>query len=101
MATWLLFDKLLDVVTLVGVGEKRCHKNLQECEPSELKLIIALSGCSACIICLEPLTGVALIGLAGDEMLVEREKSPGPYWFAIALHFLIGIGAPYLLMFAA
>ncbi len=97
--------QLIDVATRVRRQEAMgCHKNFLKREPSELKLMftaIVLSGFSACIICLELLTGFALIGLAGNEMLVEREKSPGPYWFAIALHFLIGIVFPYLLMFAS
>ena len=52
------------------------------------------------IIGLELFTGCAVIGWAGDNMIVEREKSPGPYWFAIILHVLVGVGLPLLIFFA-
>ncbi len=50
------------------------------------------------VIGLELYTGFAFLGWAGDNRVVEREKSPGPYWFAISFHLLIAIGFP-LLMF--
>jgi len=53
------------------------------------------------VIGLELFTGCALIGWAGDNMVVEREKSPGPYWFAVILHSLIGIGLPLLFVIAS
>lgn len=58
-------------------------------------LVVSLS-----IIVLELLTGFALIGWTGDSMLVERAKSPGPYWFAIVLHAAIGIALPLLFLLA-
>ena len=30
--------------------------------------------------------GIAVTGLQGDSPFVEREKSPGPYWFVMACH---------------
>ena len=64
-------------------------------------MAIGLSVFSIFIIGLELFTGCAMIGWAGDNMVVERKKSPGPYWFAITLHSLVGIGLPTLLMFAS
>ena len=52
------------------------------------------------VICLELFSGCALIGWAGDHMVVERKKSPGPYWFTILLHSFIGIGLPLAFIFA-
>ncbi|MEM7456348.1 MAG: hypothetical protein AAF456_18525 [Planctomycetota bacterium] len=52
------------------------------------------------IIALELFTGFAVIGWTGDNMLVERARSPGPYWFAIVLHVLIAIGLPALIHIA-
>jgi hypothetical protein len=52
------------------------------------------------IVALELFTGCALIGWTGDNMVVQREKSPGPYWFAIVLHSLIGIVIPAIFFFA-
>ena len=49
------------------------------------------------MIALELYTGHAVVGWAGDNMVVERKKSPGPYWFAIVLHFVVGIGLPIFL----
>lgn len=59
-----------------------------------IPLLIALF-----IIALEVYTGFALIGWAGDNLLVERAKSPGPYWFVITLHSLIFIVLPLYLIF--
>jgi len=53
------------------------------------------------IVALELLTGCALVGFDGDNMVVEREKSPGPYWFAILVHATIGIGIPLLFWLGA
>ena len=52
------------------------------------------------IIVLELFSGFALIGWTGDRMLVERAKSPGPYWFTIVLHAAIGIAIPLLFLVA-
>ena len=34
---------------------------------------------------LEHWTGVAVVGWAGDNSLIERQKGPGPYWLVMAL----------------
>ena len=34
---------------------------------------------------LDLFTGFATIGWSGGNMVVERAKSPGPYWFTIVL----------------
>ena len=34
---------------------------------------------------LELWTGVAVVGWAGDNSLIERQKGPGPYWLVMAL----------------
>ncbi|MEM7782890.1 MAG: hypothetical protein AAF939_13760 [Planctomycetota bacterium] len=52
------------------------------------------------VIGLELFTGFAMIGWTGDYMVVEREKSPGPFWFTIILHMLVGFGLPLLIFFA-
>ncbi len=64
-------------------------------------MVIGLSVFSVFIIGLELFTGCAIIGWAGDNMVVERQKAPGPYWFAITLHCLVGIGLPIVIMFAS
>ena len=43
------------------------------------------------VIGLELYSGCAVIGWTGDRMVVERRKSPGPYWFSIALHTVIAM----------
>jgi hypothetical protein len=55
---------------------------------------------SAFIIALELFTGFAVIGWTGDNMLVEKEKSPGPYWFAITVQLLIFVGFGLIYFFA-
>ncbi len=50
------------------------------------------------IILFELLTGFAVVGWSRDKMVVERAKSPGPYWFTIVLHGLIGLGLPLLVL---
>lgn len=62
-------------------------------------MAIGLGFFSLFVLVLELYLGVAILGWVGDKMIVEREKSPGPYWFAIALHSIIGIGLPTLFMF--
>ena len=52
------------------------------------------------IVVFELYTGSALIGWSADRMLVERAKSPGPYWFAIGLHIVICVGLPALYLVA-
>lgn len=45
-------------------------------------------------------TGIAVGGLSGDQMVVERAKQPGPYWCIMAVHTLAGIGVPLLAFLA-
>ena len=56
---------------------------------------------TAAIIVLEIATGCAIIGWAGDKQVAVREKSPGPFWFAIVLQALAGIGVPLLVIFGS
>lgn len=51
------------------------------------------------IVGLELFTGFAFIGWTGDNMLVERKKNPGPYWFGIAVHILLALGIPILRLY--
>lgn len=46
---------------------------------------------------LELWTGIAVAGWSGDYSLVEREKSPGPYWFVMILQTLVLIVVPVLI----
>ena len=48
------------------------------------------------VVVMELFTGCAIIGWTGDNMVVPREKSPGPYRFAVILHSLAGILLPIL-----
>lgn len=41
------------------------------------------------VIGLELYTGFALIGIAGDEMLVDRRKHPRQYWFSLVIQSMI------------
>ncbi len=43
-------------------------------------------------------TGVAVAGWAGDQSLIEREKSPGPYWFVMILQTLVIIFVALLVL---
>ena len=65
-------------------------------------LIATIATClfSLGMIFLELMFGLAVIGWTGDNMVVEREKTPGPFWFAIIVHALVGIGFPTMLYFA-
>jgi hypothetical protein len=51
------------------------------------------------VIALELYTGCAIVGWTGDNMVVQRHTSPGPYWFAVFLHVLVGIVFPLLLVY--
>ncbi|WDQ16666.1 hypothetical protein [Rhodopirellula sp. P2] len=59
-------------------------------------MMLVFTAFALLLIGLELFTGCAMLGWAADKMVVEREKSPGPYWFAIALHSVVGIGLPIL-----
>ena len=60
---------------------------------------IILSVVAFCVLVAEFWTGNAVVGLSGEDMLIEREKSPSSYWFMMALHTLIGVGLPVLSAF--
>lgn len=47
---------------------------------------------------LELWTGCAIAGWAGDKAIVQREKSPGPYWAVMALQTAILIAGVLLLV---
>ena len=53
-----------------------------------------------CIVVMELLTGCAVIGWVGDNMVVRRERTPGPFWFAITIQGFMGITLTLLLLFA-
>ena len=38
---------------------------------------------------LELWTGCAIAGWTGDRSIIQRSKSPGPYWFVMALQVAI------------
>jgi hypothetical protein len=48
------------------------------------------------IIALELYTGFAWCGWTGDNMVIEKEKHPGPYWLTIGIHLFILIALPIL-----
>ncbi len=64
-------------------------------------LAICLSIVSSCVLAAEFWAGIAVDGgTFGDDMVVEREKAPGPYWFTMAIHTAIGVGVPLLSILA-
>ena len=100
----VFFGKPLCVATLAGFGEKRfvktiCCSNLTFVERS-LMLSICFFVFSILIIGLELFTGFVIIGWTGDNMVVERKRHPGPYWFGIILHVIVAVGLPLLIFFA-
>jgi hypothetical protein len=40
---------------------------------------------TAAMIALQFFIGSAIVGWAGDNMVVDRSEKPGPYWFSIAI----------------
>ena len=52
------------------------------------------------LIGLELYSGSAVLGWSGDNLLVERKKTPGPYWFAIAIHAVIAVFVALLIVAA-
>lgn len=52
------------------------------------------------VIGLELCSGCAVMGWTGDRMVVEREKSPGPYWFSIALHTVMAAFLAFVIVAA-
>ena len=45
-------------------------------------------------------TGIAVAGWGGDQSLIERAKSPGPYWFVMVLQTTVLIAIPILIAFS-
>lgn len=63
-------------------------------------LAILLTVLSLGILIAELWLGIAVTGWQGDELYIERAKSPGPYWMTMVLHMVIGIGLPVLAFIA-
>jgi len=59
-------------------------------------ITLALSIAALCILIAEFWTGFAVIGWAGDSAVIDRRKSPGPYWFVMSIHTAIGVGVSLL-----
>jgi hypothetical protein len=59
-------------------------------------ITIFLSIVAFCVLVAEFWTGFAVIGWSGDNVVIDRRKSPGPYWFMMLLHTVIGVGLPLL-----
>ena len=49
-----------------------------------------------CVIALELVTGVAVLGLPYNRMVVDRGKNPGPFWVAIIIHLILAYLQPLL-----
>ncbi len=62
-----------------------------------MELILWLIG--VLTIVLELWLGFAVAGWAGNKIVVDRSKSPGPFWVAIFIHVLIVFGIPVLVWF--
>ncbi len=62
-------------------------------------LITVLSLVSSCVLVAEWWSGIAVVGWTGDNMVIEREKSPGPYWFTMTLHTFVGLTLPLAAIF--
>lgn len=43
--------------------------------------------------------GIAVMGWSGDRAIVHRDKSPGPYWFVMAVQTFVLIVLPILYAF--
>ncbi len=52
-----------------------------------------------CILVAEFWTGFAVVDFSGDDMLIDRRKSPGPYWLMMAIHTAGSVGLPLLSAF--
>jgi hypothetical protein len=59
-------------------------------------LTIALAIISLLILGAEFYLGIAVTGWQGDDIIVERSKTPGPYWMWMTLHATVCIGLPVL-----
>ncbi|QEG21334.1 hypothetical protein [Mariniblastus fucicola] len=51
---------------------------------------------SVAILIAELRLGIVVVGLNGENMVIERSKKPGPYWAIMAMHTVIAIGVPTL-----
>ncbi len=63
-------------------------------------LTIGLAIIALIILGAEFYLGIAVTGWQGDDIIVERNKTPGPYWMWMVLHTMICIGLPVLSWFA-
>lgn len=63
-------------------------------------LTIVLAVSSLLILGAEFYLGIAVTGWQGNDIFVERNKSPGPYWVWMTLHTVTGVGLPVLAWFA-
>ncbi|WP_419193926.1 hypothetical protein [Novipirellula herctigrandis] len=70
----------------------RLHSMIADYVPA----ILAISAFATYV--LQLWTGVAFAGWSGDDSLVERSKSPGPYWFVMTLQTLALIIIPVLIL---
>ena len=59
-------------------------------------LTVALAVASILILLAELWLGIAVTGWQGDDLYVERIKSPVIYWFVMAFHAFVCIGLPTL-----
>ena len=63
-------------------------------------LTLVLGTISLLILVAELWLGIAVTGWQGDDLYVERVKSPGPYWLTMAMHAFVCVGLPTLSFFA-
>ena len=59
-------------------------------------LTIFLAVASWLILLAELWLGIAVTGWQGDDLYVERSKSPAIYWCVMAFHAIVSIGLPTL-----
>ena len=64
--------------------------------PPTNMIAIALSIVAICVLVAELWTGFAVCGLSGDDLVIDRRKSPGPYWFMMSLHGVASVAIPLL-----
>ncbi|MEM8670915.1 MAG: hypothetical protein AAGG48_25530 [Planctomycetota bacterium] len=59
--------------------------------------LIAIAALAVAAYILQLWTGIAVAGWSGEQSLIEREKSPGPYWFVMTLQTALLILIPVLI----
>ncbi|MEM1070981.1 MAG: hypothetical protein AAGI63_18895 [Planctomycetota bacterium] len=59
--------------------------------------LIAIAALAVATYILQLWTGIAVAGWSGEQSLIEREKSPGPYWFVMTLQTALLILIPVLI----